>query len=257
MIAIDKLCYNSGLRYVNAAEKAAFAGATLLICVANRSLLMAGIVLMTMGILTVKKGGIPFVRYLRMMCWPLGFLLLSTLAIMVNLSGTPLDLFAVPVGKWYLTGSREGVVQGVRLTATALASVSCLYFLSLSTPLTDILAVLARCHCPAILVELMLLIYRFIFVLLDIASSISTAQDARLGKKDLKTALRSFGMLGTALFVRAMKKSGVLYDAMEARCYDGRIRVLKEDYPPKKKEICGILIYEAALLLIAAGGIMG
>ena len=36
MIVIDKLCYQSKLRYENAGEKFAFAVLTLLICVVNR-----------------------------------------------------------------------------------------------------------------------------------------------------------------------------------------------------------------------------
>ncbi|MBS6397436.1 MAG: cobalt ECF transporter T component CbiQ [Clostridiales bacterium] len=257
MIAIDKLCYGSRLRYVNASEKTAFAVVTLLVCVAGRSLLIAGIVLGTMGILTVGKGGIPFSRYVRLLLVPLGFLLLSTLAIMVNISTAPLDLFAVQVGSRYVTGSTEGMMRAVRLVATALAGVSCLYFLSLSTPVTDILTVLEKWHCPGLLIELMLLIYRFIFVLLDIAAAISTAQDSRLGNRNFKTACHSFGILGAALFVRALKKSNALYDAMEARCYDGRIRVLKEDYPPSGRIIAGIVIYEVLLVLLALGGITG
>lgn len=48
----------------------------------------------------------------------------------------------------------------------ALGAVSCLYFLSLSTPLPELLAVLRRVHVPAIMVELAVLIYRYIFILL-------------------------------------------------------------------------------------------
>lgn len=56
MIVIDKLCYNSRLRYENASEKFAFAVITLCICVMSRSTAVAGIVLAVTGILTVWKG---------------------------------------------------------------------------------------------------------------------------------------------------------------------------------------------------------
>ena len=59
MIVIDKLCYNSRLRYENASEKFAFAVITLCICVMSRSAAVAGIVLAVTGILTVWKGGVP------------------------------------------------------------------------------------------------------------------------------------------------------------------------------------------------------
>ncbi|MDO4556325.1 MAG: cobalt ECF transporter T component CbiQ, partial [Lachnospiraceae bacterium] len=188
MIVIDKLCYYSRLRYINAGEKFAFATITLLFCVISRSILMALLVLAVNGILTVKKGKIPFSRYWHLMTIPMVFLFLSTLAILLNFSHTPFDAFAIPLGRWYLTASYASLYEGCQLILTALASVSCLYFLSLNTPITDILEVLKKLHCPDLIIELMLLIYRFIFILMDVSSAISTSQDARLGNKDIKTS---------------------------------------------------------------------
>ena len=82
---IDKLCYNSRLRYENASEKFAFAMITLFICVMSRSIAVACIVLSVTGILTVCKGGIPVSRYLHFLTVPLAFLLMSTLAIMLHI----------------------------------------------------------------------------------------------------------------------------------------------------------------------------
>ena len=114
--------------------------------------------------------------------------------------------------------------------------------------MTDILSVLRKMHCPALLTELMLLIYRYIFVLLDIAYFISTSQNARLGHKDLRTSIKSFGGMVQALFIRAMKRSRNLYDAMEARCYDGEIRVLEENHQVSKRNIVMIAVFELVLL---------
>lgn len=162
-----------------------------------------------------------------------------------------MELFAIPLGSWYLTTSFHSFFYGIQLIVTALAAVSCLYFLSFTTPVPDILEVLRRIHCPALMIELMLLIYRFIFVLMDTASSISTAQDCRLGNKDYRTSLKSFGMLGSMLMIRAVSRSNKLYDAMEARCYDGTIRVLSESHPPKKQVIAAIALFDTALFLFA------
>ena len=115
----------------------------------------------------------------------------------------------------------------------------------------DILDVLKKLHCPKILIELMLLIYRFIFVLLETASAISMSQDCRLGNKNYRTALKSFGMMGSVLMIRAISRSNRLYDAMEARCYDGTIHVLSESRPPKKKVILAIILFDGALFLFA------
>lgn len=251
MIVIDKLCYRSKLRYVNAGEKFAFAVAALLICVVSRSLVTAGAAFAVNGFLTVKKGGIGAKEYARLLALPFAFLIVSTLAVMVNISKAPLDAYAIPVGSFFITGSRHSLLFGLQLIATAMAGVSCLYFLALSTTMTDLLGVLSRLHCPVLLTELMLLIYRFIFVLLETASAIMTAQKSRLGNRDFKTSVGSFGKMGARLLLRAFQRSNALYDAMEARCYDGRIKVLREHRPVKKTEIAAILIFELALLFLA------
>ena len=250
MITIDKLCYNSRLRYVNAGVKFGYAISTLLICVMSHSIAIACIVLAVNGILTVHKGGIPFFRYRHYMAIPLAFLFLSTLAIMFNISREPLDLFAIPIGSWYLTSSRHAFFYSVQLILTALSGVSCLYFLSFNTPMPDILEVLRRLHCPKIVIELMLLIYRFIFILMRVASAVTTAQNSRLGNKDYRTSLKCFSSMASVLFVRSFKQANALYDAMEARCYDGSIHVLNENHPAEKKQIVLIVCFEIFLFLI-------
>lgn len=185
------------------------------------------------------------------MAVPLAFLLLSTLAIIFHISKTPLDLFAVSLGGWYLTAGTDSFMYAVQLILTALSAVSCLYFLSFTTPVPDILEVLRRLHCPKLLIELMLLIYRFIFVLRETASAISVSQLCRLGNRDFRTSLKSFGMMGSVLMIRAIERSNRLYEAMETRCYDDTIQVLSEEHPPKKKVILAIIIFDTALFIFA------
>ncbi|WP_122642319.1 cobalt ECF transporter T component CbiQ [Luxibacter massiliensis] len=253
MIVVDKLCYRSKLRYINAGEKFAFSMATLMICIASRSAIIAVIVLLLDAYLTVARGGIPFRKYIRLMSVPFVFLILSTLAIIVNISKIPLDAYAVPVGTFFITGSRASLMFGVQLILTAMASVSCLYFLSLNTTMTDIVYVLKKLYCPGLLIELMLLVYRFIFVLMETASAIMVSQKSRLGNLNFKTSVSSFGQMGAGLFIRAFRRSNALYDAMESRCYDGRIEVLNEQRPARAKEIAMIAVFELLLLAFTIG----
>ena len=248
MIVVDKLCYGSKLRYVSPYEKFAFAMLTLIFCIVSRSIVLGLFVMAVNYYLTVVKGGIASRRYNKLMLIPLTFLILSTIAIIVNFSRTPLDAFALPIGSIYITGSWASILHGVQLIVTAMAAVSCLYFLSLNTTMTDILSVLEGMKCPTLIVELMMLIYRFIFVLMDTASSISTSQSSRLGHKDFKTSLKSFSALVQTLFVRSMKRSSLLYDAMEARCYDGQVKVIKESHKYSKKNVIMIVVFELILL---------
>ena len=250
MLLIDKLSYQSKLRYVNASEKLVYALLTLVLCVLSRSVKVAVLVFAVNGVLTVGKGGIPLFRYIKLLMIPLAFLAAGTAAVMINVSRTPMDAFALPAGEWYITGSCEGIRRGLRLCVTAFSAVSSLYFLSLNTVMTDILCACRKLHFPSLLTELMLLIYRFIFVLFETASSITVSQQSRLGNRSFKTRIRSFGKLGSSLFILALKRSGALYDAMESRCYDGSIRVLSREQPAKAGEIAVIALYGAVLVLV-------
>ena len=154
MIVIDKLCYRSRLRYVNASEKFLYTVVTLVICVAGRSPAAAAAAFAVNGILTVRKGGIPLSRYIRLLMVPLAFLIPGSAAVIVNVSEAPLDAFAFPVGDWYITGSRASVMNGALLWAVALSAVSCLYFLSLNTTMTDILGVFRKLHVPELMIEI-------------------------------------------------------------------------------------------------------
>lgn len=248
MIVIDKLCYLSKLRYTNPSEKFAFAIITLVLVVISRSIAMGIVILFLNTYLTVILGGIPHKRYIKLMIIPLTFIFLSTLAIAINFSRVPLDLFSIPLGKYYITSSFESVHRCTQLIITALSAVSCLYFLALNTTMVDILSVLRKLHCPKLVCELMLLIYRFIFILLDVAYHIRTAQLSRLGYKNYKSSLIDYSTLVQTLFIKSVTKSRYLYYAMESRGYDGEINVLEENYTLSKKNIILITGFELFLL---------
>ncbi|HWQ77464.1 MAG TPA: cobalt ECF transporter T component CbiQ [Anaerovoracaceae bacterium] len=250
---IDKLAYSSKLRYKSPALKTFFAVGSLLICVGARSFIVSLIIFAVMAGLAVLSSRISILQYLKLMSIPFGFMVLGTIAIVVNITEASMDLLSVPIGAGgkYLAVSYFSLTEGARLVTVALASVSCLYFLTLTTSMLDILSVLQRMRCPKIMIELMMLIYRYIFVILDMASAITTSQNCRLGNKDFMTELRSVGQMLAVLLVRSLKKASALYDSMESRCYDGEIKVLSECYPVETREAAGVASFLILMLAIA------
>lgn len=249
MIVVDKLCYYSKLRYVNAGVKNAFALSTLVLTIVSRSIYTSLVVLAVTSGITIFKGKIPARKYWNLLMLPLIFLLLSTIAILVDFGKVPMDGYAFPIGGgWYLTNSRAQVLYGIQLIFTALASVSCLYFLSLNTTMTDILTEMRRIHIPYLFVELMMLIYRYIFILMTVSDNIRNSQNSRLGNKDFKTSIKSFAGMVSVLFVRAVKKAEAQFNGLESRGYDKEINVLSENYPPRRKDILLIAVFEVLLL---------
>jgi cobalt/nickel transport system permease protein len=223
----------------------------LIVTVSTRSIALSVLILAAMSYLTVVKGGTNLRRYCHFLAIPFAFLFLSSFAIAVNLSHTPLSVLSIPIGSWYLTASFSGIYQVIQLIFTAISAVSCLYFLTLTTPMPDILMILKRIHCPYLIIELMMLIYRFIFILLEIAYQLRISQICRLGNKNKKTSWKSIGELMAVLLVRSMKQANEIYDAMESRCYNGIISVLEETSSATKKEVVSLVFFSLCLTAIA------
>lgn len=241
MLIIDKIAYSSKLRYKSPALKALLAVGMLLICVASHMIAVAAVILVFMAVLTLAFSRVSPGYYLKLIGIPLGFLILSTLSIVLSISASEAEFFSLPVGGIYLVATKTSLLEGIRLTVVSLASVACLYFLTLTTPMIDIFTVLRSLRCPKLVIELMMLIYRYLFVVMDMAGAIRTSQNCRLGNKDFVTELRSMGQMLTVLLIRSMNRASSLFDAMESRCYDGELQVLEEACPAKAGEL--ILVF--------------
>jgi len=96
--------------------------------------------------------------------------------------------------------------------------------------MVDLLSALRRLRIPRILVELIGLVYRFVFVLLDTVNEINIAQSCRLGYSSLSSSYRSLETMVSMVFVKSYKQSDALYTASEERGYDSELNVLSENY---------------------------
>ena len=109
---------------------------------------------------------------------------------------------------------------------------------------------LERMHVPHLLVELMELIYRFIFVLTETASRIRLAQESRLGYQGVRRSLSSLGTLASMVFLRAWRKADRVYTALESRGYSGSLVTLSGGYA-RGAWLCPLAAAVAAVQLAA------
>lgn len=227
---IDKYAYTSALRPIHPSQKVLFTLLVLITCLCSKSILMFSFVIVLMGFITIYKGHTAMRLYFKLMAIPLTFLLLSILTLLFEFSKDPsLYMASIPIGTFYVGITSSSLISVCILFFKVFASVSCLYFLCLSTPMTDILKVFEKLKCPAFLIEIMSLIYRFIFVLIDTASTMHTAQSSRLGYKNFRTGIKSLGMLLSTVLIRTLKMNNNLYTALECRGYTGSLKVLNEN----------------------------
>ena len=251
MILTDKLAYSSQIRDKNPYLKTAFAVGSLILCVVSRKIVFSLLILIIMGYSTLTKSRISPIGYLKFMSIPGVFLILSSISIVFDFSKIPLEMGNLPIGSWYIGTSMADIIYGVQLMMTAMSSVSCLYFLSMTTPMQDLIMVLRRCKIPWLIIELAVLMYRFIFIIGDMTSATILAQNCRLGNGTMKEKIRNMGTMLASVFVRSYHKANRMFEAMEARNYNGQVRVLWEYDKATAKEKILLVMYFIGAIVVA------
>lgn len=243
----DRWAYQSRLRRVDPLPKLVLSLTALVVCLCCGSGAVGLATVLAMGMLITVLGGLSPRVYLHFLKIPLVFLAVGCATMLVHSypAGTPV-LAVLPVGGrlWGFDGS--ALAAAAALFLRAMGAVGAMYFLALNTPVTDLTMCLGRLHVPRLLVELMELIYRFIFVLSETAGSIRTAQASRLGYQGLRRSLSSLGTMASLVFLRAWRRADRIYAALESRGYTGSLTTLPGDYMP------GRGLYPLALA-VAAG----
>ena len=134
-------------------------------------------------------------------------------------------LFTVRAAGIALSATREGLQLGALAAARVLGATSVLVLLGMVVPAHALFRALLWFRLPRGLVEVGLLMYRFIFVLLDIAADMATAQTLRLGYCGAARSIRSVGTLAGAVLVKSLDQAARTSEAMVLRGYAGTMPV--------------------------------
>jgi cobalt/nickel transport system permease protein len=161
------------------------------------------------------------------------------------------QLFAFNVFGISLGIREDGANLALLLIARTFGGMCSLFFIALTTPMIEIFSVLKSLGLPDFLVELSMLMYRYIFVFVDQAALIHNAQVMRLGDAGIKNSLNSFSMLSSVLFLRSWEQGERLIVAMDARCYDGKLDLMEQSGKAEPKAIFVVMGYMAAVAAIA------
>ncbi|MFZ5969172.1 MAG: cobalt ECF transporter T component CbiQ [Bacillota bacterium] len=251
MITIDQYAYINKWKAIHPIEKFCLAIFTLMISLLNTSWLLHAIVITFMSFLIVFKARIPAKTYAGFMMLPMLFLIMGVAGIAIDITkDANLLMIGFPIGEWMVGISKQGFKEAAVVFTRAYAAVTCLYLLALTTPMVDIISLLKRLKIPGILIELMILIYRFIFVLMETGAMIYVSQDCRLGYSSYYKSYHSLGQLISNLFIKAFHRSNELYLALSARGYTGELKVLEEDFAISKTNIGFILFWLFFLLIL-------
>jgi cobalt/nickel transport system permease protein len=228
-IQIDTLAYSNRLRYLPPAQKLCFAIAMLLLALVTHYPTQIAI-FGWMSVWIVFYAGIPCQIYSAMMLGMLTFLVTSLPALAIEYVGAISpdvradSLWQMGVWGGHIYLSRQGSIQAIAVLIRSLASTSALFFIVLTIPAIDLATTCQKIGCPLILIELSLLVYRFIFLLADTAQKIITAQVSRGGYRTRKLKIHSLNLLVRQLIQRTANRYQQLILGVTARGFQQEFR---------------------------------
>ncbi|AKB27022.1 Transmembrane component CbiQ of energizing module of cobalt ECF transporter [Methanosarcina siciliae T4/M] len=246
---MDDYALLSPLRHKNNNLKMVIAAFGLLVGVSSASPIPPLFIALCMSFATVYLGKTDKKAYLHILGAPVGFSLTGVVIIAFFFGSGP-ELFGFDVFGYRFTVNTEGLNMAFLVLARTLGGMCCLFFLAFTTPMVELFSVLKAWKLPDAFVELSMLIYRYIFVFLDVAISIKFAQSTRLGYKDMKTSFHSLAMLSSTLFIRAWEQGEKLFVSMNSRCYSGKLTLFEARRPVKAPELVLTAAYFISVLTL-------
>jgi cobalt/nickel transport system permease protein len=126
----------------------------------------------------------------------------------------------------------------------------------MSTPVNKLLLAISWFKIPKIFVELGLIIYRYIFVLIEEMVTIKDAQRTRLGYHNWRQSMRSLGTLGGSLILRAYDRAERVFEAMVARGYTGAMTISYTEHFDGKDLITAICLTAILAILYSLGRLL-
>jgi cobalt/nickel transport system permease protein len=122
---------------------------------------------------------------------------------------------------WFRVGAftlyREGVSLGLAAGLRVLSEMSWVGLLILTTPFSEILDGLRWFRLPAVLVDTLAFMYRYVFLLFDEFAAMRASARVRGGFMNYSRSVGTTGLIAAQIFLRAYDRAERISHAMKAR----------------------------------------
>jgi cobalt/nickel transport system permease protein len=221
----------------------AAAGLSIIVALAQRYLTLT--LAMAAGAVLIALARLPLGAIARRLSVVAGFLLLIWLVLPFSLRGEPLFQLGP------LTATQAGIAYAGRITLKAIAILA-LFLATVTTMSVATLGhTLARLRLPDKLIVLLLLTYRYVFVLEQEYHRLRRAADIRAFHPGTNLhSYRTYAYLVGMLLVRASARARRVYQAMCCRGFRGRFYTLADLSPAPHNRPFALFLGAFGLLLL-------
>ncbi len=248
---LDDIAQKSTFRHIHPGTKVLLGLGSLIICLVSPTPvvpLVSGVILSLVLLIPARVS--PLV-YGELLLAPAIFTVMSIVVLLFLLGGGDVIWRFNPVPWINLTITTGSLRQSTLVLCRVFGCSISLFFIVLTTPMTDLFNGMKRIGIPIELIDLMMIIYRYLFIVYDQAVEIWQAQVMRLGYSRPRESIRSFSMLCGMLFISTWIAGEDLIHAMDCRCYDGIFPSLDIAEPVQMRSLLPVLLY-----LVGLGGIL-
>jgi cobalt/nickel transport system permease protein len=241
---VDRSAHTNRWRRLPCLEKLVLTIGMMVAALTTASWLAEGAILIVMVGLALFSAGVAWRDLARAAAAPAGFVLVGTLAQAVSIR------FGGAGPAFELTG--EALANASFIALRSLACIAALLTLALTTPLPDLLRLMRRAGLGRDVGDMALVMFRFIWLLLDCADRGRQSQLNRLGYVGHGRSFRSLGALMAALLPRALSRAQRLETGLLARGYDGDLRFISLEHPVSAVRLCRIALFLAVMVAVGA-----
>lgn len=219
---LDTLAYQNRLRHLSPEHKLLL-GIILLVLVIAGHMLVQAMVFFWMGLWVLGYARIPMRLYFLFLLLPFTFFAAGLPALLIEISRAPDTndasgiVLSWQAGGYLFSISAASLQRVLELFCRTLSSLAVFSFILFTVPFSEILQVLRKARVPALVIDLLMVMYRFIFVLLNISIQLWVAQRSRGGHQGFRASMKDVGQLAAQLFARSMRHYERLYQGMAAR----------------------------------------
>ncbi|WP_262920272.1 cobalt ECF transporter T component CbiQ [Parabacteroides sp. FAFU027] len=153
---------------------------------------------------------------LKMLLLPFGFVLLGILPLVITREP---DLIMKLWKGWGV--SSNGLQQSELILSRSFALTTAMYWFILVTSVQELVYIFRKIKLPALFIDVLLLVYRNIFLLLGVSNQIHRTQTCRMGYNNARNGYRSLVSLMGQTFVLSYYRADRQYNSVLTRGYQG------------------------------------
>jgi cobalt ECF transporter T component CbiQ len=165
---------------------------------------------------------------MRLFIYAQVFIIVAALLFAVIIPANEEAVMSVKILSVRVSFTDAGVSFALLLYARATAALLLMFSFAVSTPIPHLSAALRKLRLPDVFVEMMVLIYRYTFLLMESAERMHLAAECRFGYSGYRKSMRTTSRLFVGIFMRSLDTAERGQITLQCRNYRGEFKSLSD-----------------------------